>query len=249
MLCTWMLLSGCGLMGDGPHANSYLPFTNLPVRFILDEGIFTSLKKHFMRLLLLLLFSCVMLLANAQTTQKIWTENDRNFLLEHLKQSRDQLMKETQNLTDTQWNFKESPDRWSIRQVVEHINIWELLLQREISLAYMGGPKPELAATATPDSVNLKNLTDTSAHIATDYTKPFTYSVPLGLNTGDNNMAWFLKMRNESIDFITSTKDDLRLYFSRPGRSIHYVYLSTYGHTDRHLRQIAKIKRHAGYPR
>jgi hypothetical protein len=202
-----------------------------------------------MKYFFLLLISCASLFANAQTTPALWTENDRGFLLEQLQQSRDQLVKETQHLTDTQWNFKEAPGRWSIRQVVEHIGIWELLLQREISLAYMGGPKPELAAAATPDSININFLKDSSAHIATEYTKPFTYSVPLGLNTGPNNLAWFLTMRNESINFISNTKDDLRLYFSRPGRSIHYAYLSTYGHTNRHLRQIAKIKGNAGFPK
>jgi hypothetical protein len=202
-----------------------------------------------MRLLFLFIFSFAALFVDAQTTQKLWTESERNFLQENLKRSRDQLLKETRNLTDTQWNFKESLDRWSIRQVVEHIGIWELLLQREISLAYMGGPKPELTSTATHDSVNSNFLKDTMQHIATEYTKPFTYSVPMGLNLGKDNIVWFLKMRNESIDFLAKTNEDLRVYFSRPGRSIHYVYLSTYGHTDRHLQQIAKIKRHSNYPR
>lgn len=202
-----------------------------------------------MRIPLLLAFMMSACFCQAQTTQKFWTENDRSFLLENLKRSRDELVKETQNLTDAQWNFKESPDRWSIRQVVEHIGIWELLLQREISISYMAGPKPELAATATPDSVNIKNLTDPAAHIATEYTKPFTFSVPMGINAGKDNLAWFLKMRNESIDFITNTKDDLRTYFSNGKRSIHYAYLSTYGHTDRHLLQIAKVKRHPNYPK
>lgn len=202
-----------------------------------------------MRLLFLITFSFAALFVNGQTTLKQWTESDRKFLQENLKRSRDQLLKETRNLTDAQWNFKESPDRWSIRQVVEHIGIWELLLQREISLAYMGGPKPELTATATPDSVNINFLEDTTRHIATEYTKPFTYSVPMGLDLGKDNIAWFLKMRDESIDFLAKTNEDLRMYFSRPGRSIHYVYISTYGHTDRHLQQIAKIKQHSSYPR
>jgi hypothetical protein len=194
-----------------------------------------------MKSFFLLCFSLTILFAGAQTKQKLWTENDRKFLLENLK--------ETQNLTEAQWNFKENADRWSIRQVVEHIGIWELLLQREITLAYMGGPKPDLAATAIPDSININFLKDTAAHIATEYTKPFTYRVPMGLSSGPDNMAWFLKMRNESIDFLTNTNEDLRLYFGRPGRSIHYVYLSTYGHSDRHLRQILKIKHHPNYPK
>ena len=200
-----------------------------------------------MRFLFLLIFSFA-LFSHAQA-QKRWTETDRNFLLENLKRSKDQLVKETRDLTDAQWNFKEGPGRWSIRQVVEHIGIWELLLQREISLAYMGGPKPELTASEIPDSVNINFLKDTAVHIATEYTKPFTYSVPMGINSGRNNMAWFLKMRDESIDFLTTTQDDLRLYFARPGRSIHYAYLSTFGHADRHIRQIQKIKRHPNYPK
>jgi hypothetical protein len=181
--------------------------------------------------------------------QKLWTEKDRAYLLENLRRSRDELVKETQNLTEAQWRFRESPDRWSIQQVVEHLAIWELLFQREISLAYGGGAKPELAATATPDSVTLNYLSEEKSHVATDYTKPFTFTVPMGLNTGENTLAWLQKMRNESIGFIGSTNDDLRTFFNRPGRSIHYTYLSTFGHTDRHLKQIQKIKTHPNYPK
>ena len=187
---------------------------------------------------------------NANSQQpKLWTDADRNFLLDNLKRSRDELQKETANLTEKQWNFKETPDRWSIKQVVEHICIWELLLQREINLAYEGGPKPEMAATAAPDSAILKYLADETPHIATEYTKPFTFTVPMGLTDGKTNVAWFTKMRNESIDFLTTTTEDIRLYFGRPRRSMHFAYISTFAHTDRHLKQIRKIKSHPAYPR
>jgi len=181
--------------------------------------------------------------------QRWWTEKDRAYLLENLKRSRDELVKETQNLTDTQWNFRGNPDRWSIGEVIEHLATWELLFQREISLALGGGAKPELAAAATPDSVTLQFLSEEKAHIATDYTRPFTFTVPMGLNAGSNNLAWLQKMRNESIAFVTGTNDDLRTFFNRPGRSIHYTYLSTIGHTDRHLKQIRKIKTYPNYPK
>jgi len=181
--------------------------------------------------------------------QKLWTEKDRAYLLENLRRSGNELAKETQNLTEAQWRFRESPDRWSIQQVVEHLAIWELLFQREISLAYGSGAKPELAVTATPDSATLTFLSEEKPHVATDYTKPFTFTVPMGLNTGANTLAWIQKMRNESINFVGSTNDDLRTFFNRPGRSIHYTYLSTFAHTDRHLKQIRKIKTHPNYPK
>ncbi|MCA4897760.1 MAG: DinB family protein [Bacteroidota bacterium] len=63
----------------------------------------------------------------AQTTSEktvpvpVWTEADRKFLLDNLTRTKEELISETKNLTKQQWNFKESPDRWSINQIVEHL--------------------------------------------------------------------------------------------------------------------------------
>ena len=54
-------------------------------------------------------------------TQPVWTEADRKYLLENLTRSKEEIITETKDLTKEQWNFKESPDRWSINQIIEHI--------------------------------------------------------------------------------------------------------------------------------
>jgi hypothetical protein len=191
---------------------------------------------------------CIYITSAAQT--KHWSEADRHWLSDSLKVTRDNLVKETENLTEAQWNFKESPDRWSIKEVVEHICYWEFLLTHEVSKALAQEPKPNLAATAKPDSIYLGFILEQKQHITTDYTKPFTYTVPMGLNDGKNNVAWFLKMRNESINFIDSTTADLRAYFMYDTRpNIHQVYITIFGHTERHLWQIRKIKANANYPK
>lgn len=185
----------------------------------------------------------------AQTTRQ-WTENDRKYLLDNLVRSRDLLLKETRNLTPEQWNFKEAPDRWSINQVVEHISFYELLYQREINMALRSGPQPDSITDAKPDSVYVGYIMEEKPHVTTEFTKPFTFSVPMGLNDGKNNIAWYTKMRNESIDYIKSTTDNLRTYTLKAGRpNIHQLYIYVYGHTDRHLRQIQKIKQHPNYPK
>jgi hypothetical protein len=131
---------------------------------------------------------------------------------------------------------------------VEHIALWELLFQREISQALSVGPQPELVKAAKPDSVFVGFIMETKPHVSVEYTKPFTFSLPMGLNTGANNVAWFLKMRNESITYLTNAKEDLRANFLKAGRpNVHQVYINTFGHNDRHLRQIQKIKMHANY--
>lgn len=201
----------------------------------------------------LLLFVATGIVLSVTTTAQLpvnWTEQDRTYLLTELTRSRDELIRETKGLSEKQWNFKESPERWSINQIVEHLSIWELLFQREISQAMAGGPQPSLQQKQQPDSVKLRFLKEERPHITTEYTKPFTFSVPMGLNQGQNNLTWFLKLRNESLSYLSTTKEDLRAYYLKEGRgSIHLIYISTFGHTDRHLRQIRKIKAHPQYPK
>jgi hypothetical protein len=201
----------------------------------------------------LLLFIATGIVLSLNTTAQLpvnWTEQDRTYLVTELTRSRDELIRETKGLSVKQWNFRESPERWSINEIVEHLSIWEVLFQREISQAMSGGPQPALQQKQQPDSVKLSFLKEETPHITTEYTKPFTFSVPMGINEGQNNMKWFLKLRNESLSYLSITKEDLRAYYLKEGRgSIHQIYISTFGHTDRHLRQIRKIKAHPQYPK
>jgi hypothetical protein len=196
-----------------------------------------------------LMSSIIMIPCLAQQA-KTWSNDDRKYLVENLSRTRDSIIKETKNLSQAQWNFKESPGRWSINQVVEHLAYWELLLQREVTQALVAGARPELSDDKRTDSSVISFLMEEKPHISTEYTKPFTYTVPLGLNQGENNVAWFLKMRNESIGFVDSTASNLRVYFLRQGRgNVHQVLITIFAHTDRHLRQIRRVKSDPGYPK
>ena len=196
-----------------------------------------------------ILTGCLFLfLSGNLLSQKLWTEEDRKYLLNKLITTRDSLVTETENLSDTQWNFREAPGRWTIKEVTEHIAIWELLLMHEVSKGLGAGPQPQW--TSKPDSVYVNFILEEKPHISVEYTKPFTYTLPLGLNTGKNNLAWFLKMRNESIGYIKTAEEDLRMYYLKQTRpNVHQVYITIFGHCQRHLRQIRKIKANAGYPK
>ena len=198
----------------------------------------------------LILGGCFCLMLSNLFSQKLWSEADRNYLVENLTRTRDMLIKETQELTEQQWNFKESPERWSINEVVEHIAIWELLLDARISNSLGRGPKPEIADSARPDSMFVSFIMEEKPHISTDYTKPFTYTLPMGLHSGKDNMAWLFKMRNESIEWLKTATEDLKIYPQFPGdyKNLHQVYITTFGHAERHHRQIMKIKSNPAYP-
>jgi len=200
----------------------------------------------------LLLLACLMIAATNVSAQQSpnWSETDRKYLVDNLARTREMIIGETNNLTKEQWNFKESADRWSISEVIEHIAIWELLLSHEVSKALSAGPQPQLSKDAKPDSIYVGFIMEEKPHISIEYTKPFTYTLPMGLNDGKNNVAWFLKMRNESIGYLSTASEDLRSYYLKASRpNIHQLYITIFGHSERHYRQIMKIKANPGYPK
>jgi hypothetical protein len=183
-----------------------------------------------------------------QSTAPEWTEADRKYLLDNLIRSKEALIEETKNLTSEQWNFKESPDRWSINQIVEHICLWELIGTNGISQSLQMGPLPDFqylpdTLFLDPDPEGLKK------NVTTDYTKPFTYGVPLGNNEGKNNIIWMTNMRNESIEYLKSETRNIRTYYVCFGPNVHQRYMMIFQHTFRHLNQIKKIKSDPKYPK
>jgi hypothetical protein len=180
---------------------------------------------------------------------KIWTELDRKYLIDNLVRTKNELINATNNLTEKQWRFKESPEKWSINQVVEHIAIYELMFQRQITQTLASEARPELNKRAKADSTYLNYVLDPKPRLSTEFTKPFTYADPMGLNDGENNITWFVKMRNESIAYLSSTSDDLRCFYLTPERpNVHQLYIWTFGHVDRALRQINRIQLDSHYP-
>ncbi|MGB4971984.1 MAG: DinB family protein [Cyclobacteriaceae bacterium] len=179
----------------------------------------------------------------------VWTEADRKYLLDNLIRSKEELIAATRNLTTAQWNFKESPDRWSINQIIEHICLWELIQMNEVSVALQMGPFPDYthylsdSLFISPDPERLKR------NITTDYSKPFTYGVPLGNNEGKDNMTWLITMTNESIEFLKTDTRNIRIHYINFGPNIHQRYMMVFQHMFRHLGQIRDVKAHPNYPK
>lgn len=184
--------------------------------------------------------------ALAQTSAKLWTEVDRQYKLGNLQRTRDEITRETENLNPAQWAFHESPDRWSIGEVVEHLALWEIIWAREISVGSRSKPQPELNQASKPNSHYAEWIVEPNPHQSPDYSRP------TGFIEGENNLAFFLNRRNQTIGFVEKTDTDMRAQFELAAtdspRNMHQVYIFQWGHVDRHLRQIRKIKQHPNYP-
>lgn len=195
-----------------------------------------------MRTLLLVLATVLNLsVANAQ---KRWTEADRQALVENLKRTRDELVRETDGLTPEQWAFHENSERWSIGEIAEHLGTWEAIFARETAIALRS--PADSTYSPQPDRVVQAFIEEEKPHVSPPYSRP------TGLLRGKDNLALFLRTREQTIQFVQTTTADFRNHFepaSGGKRDVHQIFLVQWGHVDRHLRQIRKVKQHAEYPK
>jgi len=181
-------------------------------------------------------------------TQKPWTETDRQYLVENLERTKLEIIRETKGLTLQQWSYKQDSSKWSIAQVLEHLGLYERIFAQEADIMLSTVPDPALDSISKNDSVYLNWMNDPSPH------KSEWNAEPLGLMKGKDNLEFFLFGRNHLINFIQNTTYDLKSHFTfrwgdEKRRSIHALMVVHFAHTDRHLKQILRIKSEESYPK
>lgn len=202
------------------------------------------------KLLRPLLFFLTLFVATCTYSQKtfIWTEADRKFLVDNLERTKLEIIKETQGLTTEQWAYREDSTKWSIGQVLEHLGLYERIFAQEADIMLSSKPDPQLDSLSLPDTSYINWMNDPSPH------KAEWNAEPLGLIKGIDNLSFFLFGRNHIIDFIKNTTYDLKAHFTyrwgkEQRRSIHALMVVHFGHTDRHLKQISRIKNDPRFPK
>ena len=77
-----------------------------------------------MKKILTLLFAVGMTQLTFGQPGRMWTEVDRDTLLNLLKDSKAKVIDATKDLSEKQLNFKPNDTSWSIKGVVEHLANW-----------------------------------------------------------------------------------------------------------------------------
>ncbi|MES2649275.1 MAG: DinB family protein [Bacteroidota bacterium] len=198
------------------------------------------------------LFLFIFLLINGAKTfsqiKRPWTEKDRLFLVQNLERTRNLLIAGTKTLTMEQWSFKPDSTQWSIGQVLEHLGLYERIFAQEADIMLSTAPDPEMDTASLNDTTYLNWMNDPSLH------KAEWNAQPLGFMKGNDNLEFFLFGRNHLIDFIRNTSYDLKSHFTyrwgdEKRRSIHGLMVVHFGHSDRHLKQILKLKANPKFPK
>ncbi len=173
---------------------------------------------------------------------------DREHLMVHLEMTTQMVAEQVRGLSPAQLEYKASPDRWSIREVVSHLAVAEPDYWREIQKALKAAPDMNVKKSSATDADIMWYGIDRVVHTKTGggHEKVDTYK-DLGEPLGR-----FQALRATMIDYIKTTNDDLRAHsFGEYGGVIDcwqwMLEIST--HAERHIQQIREIKNDPNFPK
>ncbi|MEZ4809633.1 MAG: DinB family protein [Allomuricauda sp.] len=177
------------------------------------------------------------------------TDADRELAIKHLTESRDHMLKVLDGLTTEQLNFKPSENAWSIAECAEHLAISENVFGGLIQKTATSDPNPALKdSLAFKDEQLMAVLTDRSHKVKTS--EAFEPSGKFGSH--EATVQAFLEKRNEHIEYVRTTDDDLRNRFSKdlPFGVVDglQVIIFAAGHTERHVLQMEEVMASEGFP-
>lgn len=219
-----------------------------------------------MKNIIIFILFCISIIACDSTNSiknsedRWWTEDDHQLIISELNRTTNELRIELENVTNDQWNFREDPTRWSIAEIMEHLEMQNQLHFREISVI-----------SNAPYYLKFRSITEGKDTFFSNYSTDTTRSKakwflePSGKFCSQRDgEAAFYKVRGELTQLIEQTDVDFRKQFtfrvSMEGkdianikigqvRDLHQLLLTGIAHTDRHLHQIRKIKQHRDYPK
>ena len=173
---------------------------------------------------------------------------DREHLLVHFEMTTQMVAEQVRGLSPAQLEYKASPDRWSIREVVSHLAVAEPDYWREIQKAVKAAPDMKDKKSQATDADIMWYGIDRVVHTKTGggHEKVDTYK-----DMGEA-LGRFQALRATMIGYIKSTDDDLRAHsFGDYGEVIDcwqwMLEIST--HAERHIQQIREIKNDPNFPK
>jgi hypothetical protein len=175
--------------------------------------------------------------------------SDQEMRVQQLERTRDKFLAAVNGLSEAQWNYKASPEKWSIAQCAEHIAASESLIRGLITKS--------LEAPAAEDVLKQGVNKDTPIlQFMTDRSRKFTAPEPLQptnrFGSGAEAVAEFRKERAETLKLAAADADYRKHAAQNPAFGMldaHGWFLFLSGHSERHTLQIEEVKASEGFPK
>jgi hypothetical protein len=174
---------------------------------------------------------------------------ERTFLIEQLEKSRKDFLSSIAGVTAAQWQFKPTPEVWSVAECAEHIILSEDYL-RGTAQGMLKSAAVERPATSTSEQdQKIVGMIGDRSHKA----KAPEPIVPSGkFATPPDAATEFTARRDKSLDYARTTTDDLRVHVTKGPlgeMDAYQLLLLMAAHTGRHTEQIREVQANAGYPK
>jgi DinB superfamily len=174
------------------------------------------------------------------------TSAERERALAHLEETRERLLRTARSLSREQWQYKPSPDEWSIAEMVEHVAFVEGRIQAGIKKA-LGQPATTCERALKDDDLVQRIVGRTKRLKAPDVV------VPTGRWPLEQLLPEFEMARKRSIEFAKTTDAPLRQHsYPHPffGELDCYQWLLVIAfHSERHRLQAEEVMAAAKFPR
>jgi len=173
---------------------------------------------------------------------------EKQILLDQLHRSHELVHTLAAGLTESQWEFRESPGRWSIAECIEHITTVETRTLSRIERKLTEPPEPEKRHL----TVGKDQLIPAVIPLRATRVQAPEPVRPVGRWKTPELLSQFREARERTIYFVNGSSHNLRDHIFAHvamGEIDCYQWLLFLGsHSERHARQIEEIKSHPEYP-
>jgi DinB superfamily len=176
------------------------------------------------------------------------TEAERKFAVDHLNQTRADLIAAVQGLSEAQLNFKTAPDRWSVLECVQHITLSSQgifgFVQQTLKAPNDSAFKP------TVSDEQFITMIEDRTHKA-QAPEPFK-PVHSPYKTLEETLKAFTAGRDSLITYVNTTHDNLRDHIAvLPFAKVdaYQLVLMISAHTNRHTQQLNEVKADPNFPK
>lgn len=198
---------------------------------------------------LLLLAPALFLLSYAVKDSGI-SKKEKKVAISYLEETRDDLQATINGLTEDQFNFKPSDNRWSVKECLQHIAASEAGLWQMCEGTLKAAPNPEKRSEIKlSDEQVMKMISDRSFKAtAPDELQPAKSPYSTALDAFNA----FKGSREKLIKYVKNSKDDMRNHVAQTplgAVDAYQLVLFIGAHSNRHTQQIAEVMADPNFPK
>ena len=196
------------------------------------------------------LLLCLTLALPACAADATLSAKERADLVQYLKDARAEFVDSVSGLSDQQWRWKPTPERWSVGECAEHIVLSEEMLFAKAQEALHNPPDPDWEKkTAGKTEILLQVMAQRKGKAVAP-----EEIAPAGKMARAEIMSRYAKQRAATLKFVETTEIPLKEHIAphpfpifNPLNAYQWVlYIPL--HNMRHDKQIAEVKATPGFP-